>query len=215
MEKKSLHDIEQYTACVIFYVTDMACNYIKALEPYIPEQDKETKRIWKALYKRYRTFFRDSNKVYGNGVSFIADFSSIVDDSTEACLQELEDSILNKLVIRNIENAEFISKVEIARVCTDFAVTSTGSMIKAMKEYDINATLCDTFNLTELLRVVNNFYLWVTRKIRGLNININENDEVTNAAKTLYESIMQYDNFIKAYQYAVENDKKIDYESKD
>lgn len=208
MGNKSLHDIEQYTACVIFYVTDMACNYIKALEPYIPEQDKETKRIWKALYKRYRTFFRDSNKVYGNGVSFIADFSSIVDDSTEECLTMLEESILEKLESYEVDNSEFIAKVEIARVCTDFAVTSTGSMIKAMKEYEINATLCDTFNLTELLGVVNNFYLWVTRKIRGINININENDEVTNAAKTLYESIMQYDNFIKAYQYAVENDKK-------
>ena len=208
MGNKSIHDIEQYTACVIFYVTDMACNYIKVLEPYIPEQDRETKRIWKALYKRYRTYFRESNKVYGNGVNFIADFSSIVDDSTEECLTVLEESILEKLESHEVDNSEFISKVEIARICTDFAVTSTGSMIKAMKEYDINATLCDTFNLTELLRVVNNFYLWVTRKIRGLNININENDEVTIATKALYEGIMQYDNFIKAYQYAVDNDKK-------
>lgn len=213
MNENGIHDIEQYTACVIFYSTDLAYNRIKDLERFIATHDRETKRIWWALYKRYKNYFCESNKCQGDGVAFIAHFSEIMDEKVDACLDGLKTYIEKELKDRNIRDADFIAALEIARIATQFAVNITDSMINIMNEKGIRTQLHEIFDLKNTLKVITNFYEWVTRHVADQQIGIGQNGELLESIRTLYKSIMEYDNFVEAYQYALKEDKK--YGSKD
>ena len=211
MNEKGLHDIEQYTACVIFYATDLACNKVKDCASFIDKQDKETKRIWWALYKRYKNYFYESGKVQGNGVRFIAHFSEIMDDKVDSCLDSLTEYIERELEAKCIEDYEFIAHVEVARICVQFAVNVTNSMIRIMEERKIKTELSHVFDLTEMLDIINNFYYWITRKI-DIQVGV-DSEKLLTSIRTLYSSIMEYNNFVEAYKYAIKEEES--YESKD
>lgn len=208
MNEKKFKNVRHYTDYVIFYSTDLAYNRIKDLEPYVKSSDKETKRIYWALYKRFKNFFSESIRIQGNGELFVANFSEIIDEGVDSCLEELQDFILNELLKHKVDDAEFIASTEVARICTEFAVAVVKDMDDIMKnDLGLLTELCDIFDLSETLKILDNFYSWITRKVVDRKIEIGSNGEIESFIKRLYESVMELEHFERAYNYAIKETK--------
>lgn len=205
MSKDFEEGIVRYTSMVVIYSTDMAYNYIKALEPLIVNQDKETKRIYGALRKRYKRFFHYANEIYKEDVGFIADYSSIIDDKIDPIIEEFTKFVNESLLSSNVVNSELIAKTEMARVLTHFSVVCVDCMEQVMKESKIPTGVSNVFKMNESASALDDLYSWVTRKITT-NININENGEVQEFLKKLQNNVMAFDTFAKAYNEASQID---------
>lgn len=209
MNEREIHSVERYTSFVIFYSTDLAYNRIKYLELFVKNSDKETRRIYWALYKRFKNYFAESIKMQGNGVSFVANCSEIIDEGVDSCLEEMQEYILNELNKHEVEDAEFIAATEVARICTEFAVIVVKDMNDIMnKKMGIHTEMCDIFDLSETLKIVDNFYYWITRKVADRNIEIGPNGEIEDYIKRLYSNIMELEHFERAYHYAIKEGNK-------
>lgn len=213
MKLNSVSDLEQYTAFVVMYTTDYAYNRIKDCEQFIQVRDKETKRIWSALHKRYRNYFHETNKMEGNGMRFVAFFSEHMDEKIDYCIDSLRDFIIRGLIDKDVEYARFFAYVEIARICTDFAIYLTQSMIGILKECKIQTKMDDIFDMRPTMKALDDFNSWITRKVSAHSIEICDTGTLTKALDTYKNSIMEYNSFVESYKYAIEEDKK--YESKD
>lgn len=208
MELKSVADLEQYTAFVVMYTTDYAYNRIKDCEQFIQGRDKETKRIWSALYKRYRRYFNEASKMEGNGLRFVAFFSEHMDEKIDSCMDSLREFIIKGLKEKNVENAEFFAYVEVARICTDFAIYLTQSMIEILNECKIQTKMDDIFDMRPTMKALDDFNSWITRKVSSQRIAMCDTGTLTDALNTYKNSIMEYGSFVESYKYAIEEDKK-------
>lgn len=208
MKPTRVSDLEQYTACVVFYTTDFAYNRIKDCEQFIPNRDKETKRIWGALYKRYRNYFHQTCSMEVCGINFIAFFSEHMDDKIDSCIDGLRDFMTKELEGRNIADASFFAHVEIARICTDFAIYITNSMIGILKECKIETNMDPIFDMRATMKALDDFNSWITRKISSQQIAICDTDRLVATLDTYKKSIMEYESFLESYKYAIEEEKK-------
>ena len=208
MKLKSVADLEQYTAFVVMYTTDYAYNRIKDCERFVQGKDKETKRIWSALYKRYRNYFHEANKTEGNEIRFIAFFSEHMDEKVDSCMDALREFIIKELKEKNVEDAEFFAYVELARICTDFAIYLTHSMIGILKECKIQARMDDIYDMRATMKALDDFNSWITRKVAAQKIAVCDTGTLTDALNTYKNSIMEYGSFVESYKYAIEEDKQ-------
>lgn len=205
MSKDFVEGIVRYTSMVVIYSSDMAYNYIKALEPLVAKQDRETKRIYGALRKRYKRFFYYANEIYKEDAGFVADYSSIIDDKIDPIIEEFTDFVNTSLISNHVDNAELIAKVEMARVLTHFSVVCVDCMEKVMEESKIQTGVSHVFKMHESASALDDLYVWVTRKLER-NININENGEVQEFLKKLQNNVMAFDTFAEAYNEASQID---------
>ena len=208
MKLKSVADLEQYTAFVVMYTTDYAYNRIKDCEQFIHDKDKETKRIWGALYRRYRNYFREGAKMEGNGMRFIAFFSEHMDEKVDSCMDSLRDYMELELTKRNVEDASFFAYVEVARICTDFALYLAHSMIGILKERKIHTKMDPIFDMKATMKALDDLNAWITRKVSAQRIEICDTGTLTDALNKYKSSIMEYESFLESYKYAIEEDKK-------
>lgn len=205
MSKDFEEGIVRYTSMVVIYSTDMAYNYIKALEPFIEHQDKETRRIYGALRKRYKRFFHYANDIYKEDVGFVADYSSIIDDRIDPIIEEFTEFVNDALESKKVPDAELIARTEMARVLTHFAVISVDCMEQVMKESKIPTGVSNVFKMKDSASALDDLYGWVSRKVH-CDININENGEVQEFLNKLSTNVMAFDKFAEAYQQASQID---------
>lgn len=201
MNKEREDSIIRYASMVVIYSTDMAYNYIKALEPIVSYQDKETRRIYSALSKRYKRFFHTASDLYKEDEGFIADYSSIIDDRIDPMIESFTKHVYGLLRKNNIDNSELIAKTEMARALTILAVLCVDSMREVIRQCKMNVDITSIFDMKESEKALNDLYRWVTRKIT-CTIDLNENGEVKEFLDKVSSNIMAYDKFLEAYREA-------------
>ena len=201
MSEKVKVNLARYTTLIVIYTTDMAYNAIKSLEPLLPADDKEAKRIYGALRKRYRNFFYYADKAYEGDAEMIGDFSEVIDERIDPIIEEFSEYIIRRLKQYNVENAELIAKTEIARVQTQFSVVCVEQMESILKEYDSNCNISEVFRMSEAAKALDDLYYWITRKLE-LTLNINENGEVREFMERLKDNITNLNKYIEAYEIA-------------
>ena len=201
MSEKVKVNLARYTTLIVIYTTDMAYNAIKSLEPLLPEGDKEAKRIYGALRKRYKNFFYYADKAYEEDAEMIGDFSEVIDERIDPIIGEFSEYVIRRLKEYNIDNAELIAKTEIARVQTQFSIVCVEQMQKILKEYDKNCNISEIFRMHEAAKALDDLYYWVTRKME-LTLNINENGEIREFMERLNSNITNLNKYIEAYEIA-------------
>ena len=201
MSEKVKVNLARYTTLIVIYTTDMAYNAIKSLEPLLPDGDKEAKRIYGALRKRYKNFFYYADKAYEEDAEMIGDFSEVIDERIDPIIGEFSEYVIRRLKEYNIDNAELIAKTEIARVQTQFSIVCVEQMQKILKEYDKNCNISEIFRMHEAAKALDDLYYWVTRKME-LTLNINENGEIREFMERLNSNITNLNKYIEAYEIA-------------
>lgn len=201
MSEKVKVNLVRYTTLIVIYTTDMAYNAIKSLEPLLPEGDKEAKRIYGALRKRYKNFFYYADKAYEEDAEMIGDFSEVIDERIDPIINEFSEYVIRRLREYNIDNAELIAKTEIARVQTQFSIVCVEQMQKILKEYDKNCNISEIFRMHEAAKALDDLYYWITRKME-LTLNINENGEIREFMERLNNNITNLNKYIEAYEIA-------------
>jgi hypothetical protein len=195
-----------YSIYTMLAVNDLACNAIKDIKPYVENKDKETKKIYRALLKRVKIFFTYTYKVIGDGSVFLSNYNEKIDELNDKDDTTLVKGVKYVLGRHKIQDDGLILKTIIATAYTEYSCANIRALCEKMKEEKIDCGRLDTWELKDIKRVMQNMYLWVTRKVpRDV---LDEINQLVNPFITkIGLNIGNYDHFIQAYEYALKESK--------
>ena len=196
-----------YSVYTMLYSNDLACNYIKQIKELIPSEDKEAKRIFGALEKRYKRYFRTIDKLCGKGLMFYADYNGeiddIIDESKEIYIQAVKDAYNAKDAV----NSEYYTRIEIARSFLDLSISTIDSICDDLSKNGKECSNLKTYRLLDMQNIMKNFAKWAYRKI-DFDIDFNEMESVTSSFDKFADILFDYRSFEKAYETAVRYEKE-------
>lgn len=186
------------------YSNDMVCNSIKDLECYVRDKDKETKKIYGALSKRVNEYFKKTNNLLKDNSYFLADFSAHIDDYVDESLRDLRLFIYENYVSAGIEDAEYLSQLEVTRSMCSISQEHIDCIQKQLVRECLLPKRLEYGNMTELFRILNNLCLWSYRKIdKATMVNFNK-EELAAKINDVMHGIFNFERFNNAYAYAHE-----------
>lgn len=208
MEAPKNSNAALYAMYLTMYANDTACNCIYDIKPYVANKDKETIKIYGALKKRADSYFELVRKVIKiKGLYFIADFNGIIDEYVDSATEMLVKTIRGCLRKHNIEDDGLLYTTIVAHVLTDFAINNTRGFSSSLKRTDPKMRGLDNWTITEIQRVMTNFYLWVCRKIPN-NVLKEMNNLVAPVTILYANGITNIPNFERAYKTALAREKE-------
>lgn len=191
-----------YAVYSMLFVNDMACNCIKDIEPFMKDKDKETVKIYGALKKRAIKYLRQMGDICGEGMSFVAEYCSYIDEFNEENLSNLRNAIKNEYDKAGVKDSDYLAHVEIARSMVEYSISLIDSLCKKMNEQKIDSRGLGWYRLTDVGRVMKNFTTWAYRHI-DVEVNFNSNKELVSFFDRLNKEICSYKTFTEAYEYAI------------
>lgn len=198
-----------YSVYTMLYANDLACNYIKVIKGLIPETDKEAKKIYGALMKRVKNYFKAIATISDSGIYFLADFLAEIDDIVEADIENYKKALNDAFKGEETANIEYFTAVEMGRSFADLSVMTIQDICNSLAERKIDIGGISYWKLLEVQKIVNNFAKWVYRKAI-VKIDLNECKGVVESFDKLRNTLCDYKNFEKAYESAIrfENERK-------
>lgn len=197
-----------YSTYNILYINDLACNLVKELEPFIPNDDKEAKKIYYALLKRARKYFGMVDKIIGDKVYYLADYFGEMDDISDSLVQNFQHEIECEYENAKIDNCSLYAKVETMRSMCDFAKYTSEIIISRIKRITKKADVLNFYNIEEVVRIANNLANWMYRKIpKGIEVKFNKDSRTIKSLEKLNEALLDFENFKTSYYKALEYEK--------
>lgn len=154
------------------YVNDLACSCILEMFDEIKEKDKETQKIYRALYKRMIAYQKEINSKVKKicPPDDFAEFTSMMDDNIQPILDSLYEAVTSELNNNNVNDAEFIAKAEVARTMVDYSIFSLKTRALECRRYDTECLLLYDLKLDDIKKVVTNLSDWCMRNIKGIDL---------------------------------------------
>lgn len=190
------------------YSNDMICNCIKELSPYISTRDKETRKIYGALMKRVSNYFKETNKLLGDSSYFLADFSSYLDEHVDDSLNRLKDLICDKYTEAGISDADFLSRLEVARSMCSISIENIDYIQKQLVKEKFLPKRFEYGNFLEIFKILNNLCLWSYRHVDKQQMVNFSKEELCNSINSVIGGIFDIDIFNEAYSYAARIEKE-------
>lgn len=171
--KKEITEVELLTLATyqILYVNDLAINAINELGGLVSCRGKEDKRIYGALSRRIRKYNAEINNIIGSNMAFFSEFNLAMDELIEDKYKEYKESIYNVYQARQIEDANYLSYVEVARSMTEYAVLVNKKTVEGLLRITDKCLSLKHYRLTELQTICENFADWCYRKVEGFDLN--------------------------------------------
>lgn len=192
-----------YATYTILYANDTACNAVLELEKFIENEDKETKKIYRALKRRALDYIRYFNNLAGEHSWFTSDFFSMMDDCVGSYVDDIYSLLETYISKCGAEKPKLYAKLEQVRMLCHIAVEIHNSFMKECKAHNINTYNLQSYRLGELKRVSDNLSSWTDRHFKAYNpCNINDNKELIEAMHKANKAMMSFDNFTEAYNYS-------------
>lgn len=190
------------------YSNDMVCNSIKDLERYVRDKDKETQKIYGALHKRVGEYFKKTNKILNESSYFLADFSAYLDDYVDDALFNLRSFIYSNYVDAGIDDAEYLSCLEMTRSMCAISCEHIDGIQKQLVKENLLPHRFEYGNMTDMFRILNNLCLWSYRKIdKNIMVDFNK-EELGNKINEVMSGIFSFERFNAAYSYAQNLEKE-------
>lgn len=206
---KQEENVMLYATYNVLYVNDIACNLVKELIFDIDDKDKETKKIFGALLKRAKEYFKKVESIIGTRIDYFADYCGEMDDICDPYIDKFRNDLYETYSSHNIENSLWYAKVETMRSMCELAVHSNKHLVERISVKYPRAKWLNYYLIEDILKVANNFTHWVYRKVpKDISIDFNKDSDVMISFRELNTALMEYDNFEKCYLQAIEYEKE-------
>lgn len=186
---------------LILWLNDCATNLIKDIEYDIKFKDKETRKIYGALKRRINIYQHEIHSIVGdNKAEFFANFNEAMDDTFMPLINDIKKEILKLYVEHDINDADYLSMVEIARFMTEYSCKVNINCVRDMYKLTDKAVSLRSYRLTELNQIMENFANWSYRNCPFFNLN--DQSEVLNKFYILDNAIGEIQNTLNAIEVA-------------
>ena len=190
-----------YATYVIIYANDTACNSVLELETFIKDEDKETKKIYRALKRRAIGYIRFFNELVGELSWNTSEYFSSMDEKTEVFVDGIYKEIECLLVECGAEKPKLYAKLEQVRILCHIAVEIHNSLMKECLKNNIKTYNLKCYSLKELKKVADSLSSWADRHFKSKIVcDISENNRVLDIVREINESLMSYENFFSSYE---------------
>lgn len=208
MEEKDEQLLVKYAMFTILYCNNLVYNCIVDLKPFVDEKDKETKKIYGALYKRMRNYYCTiRNIAEKEGNEFFGCYNSLVDDINDDTMEEYRDSIIEAYYKGGIKEYEFLGYLETARSMFYFSVSTIDAIIEKFNKKGIKVNSLKRYSLQCYSRVIDNLVKWCYRyavKEVSETLDLTKDKDVMDNFAKINENLLNFDTFYKCYNKAIE-----------
>ena len=190
-----------YATYVIIYANDTACNAALELEKHVADEDKETKKIYRALKRRAIGYIRFFNELVGELSWNTSEYFSSMDEKTEVFVDGIYKEIECLLVECGAEKPELYAKLEQVRILCHIAVEIHNSLMKECLKNNIKTYNLKCYSLKELKKVADSLSSWADRHFKSkIMCDISGNNKVLDIVREINKSLMSYENFFSSYE---------------
>lgn len=197
-----------FATYISLYVNDIACNAVNDIERFVNRKDKKALKRWRELKgytSYYFTHFRKTVKM--GGLYFVSNFNEVLDECADKPIKQLETAIRYCLKRHNIVDSGLASKTILAHILTEFAVTTVRSFCEKLQELEIPFSGLEGWRITKIQMATREFYFRALRDIPN-DVLKEMSNMVAAIVSLLTEEVAKYENFKRAYEYAIEEEKR-------
>lgn len=195
----------KYAMYSILYMNDMVCNHIRFIEKDLP-QNKEIKRLYRALENRAYDYFSKIKKIIGEDSTwFFADYNATMDEVIDPLVDEYKENICRVYTKYNIPNSDFYARIETLRSLTDISIIAGEHLVEKVTNISERNKALKQYLLVDVHKIVQEFATKIYKPINQT-IDLNEDKEVIGSLNKVYTELLDYKNFIKSYTKAGENE---------
>lgn len=197
-----------FATYISLYVNDIACNAVNDIERFVNRKDKKALKRWRELKgytSYYFTHFRRTVKM--GGLYFVSNFNEVLDECADKPVKQLETAIRYCLKRHNIVDDGLASRTILAHILTEFAVTTVQSFCDKLKELEIPFSGLLGWRINKIQMATREFYFRALRHIPN-DVLKEMSDMIAPIVSLLTEEVAKYENFRRAYEYAIEEEKK-------
>lgn len=197
-----------FATYISLYVNDIACNAVRDIEKYVNRKDKKALKRWRELDKEvsyYFTHFRKTVKM--EGLYFVSNFNEVLDECADKPITQLETAIKYCLRRHNLKDNGLAIKTLLAHILTEFAVTTVQSFCEKLESEQIPFRGLKGWCISKIQMATREFYF---RALREINNDILKeiSNMITPIISLLTKEIAKYENFERAYEYAIKEEEK-------
>ena len=197
-----------FATYISLYVNDIACNAVRDIEKYVNRKDKKALKRWRELDKEvshYFTHFRKTVKM--EGLYFVSNFNEVLDECADKPITQLETAIKYCLRRHNLKDDGLAIKTLLAHILTEFAVTTVQSFCEKLESEQIPFRGLKGWCISKIQMATRGFYFRALREIN--NVVLKEiSNIITPIISLLTAEIAKYENFERAYEYAIKEEEK-------
>lgn len=157
----------------VLYVNELCNVCVLDLNTMMPNRDSETKKIYKAAFKRVREYQKIVNKISSTSGNIYSNFCDLFDVYVMPVLKEYQESIEEYLdtLPGGFGNTYFLSHVEVARSMTHYSIWETAYRVADSFKYTNNAISLSQYKQKELFSILTNLTKWCFRKAPDIDYN--------------------------------------------
>lgn len=157
----------------VLYVNELCNVCVLDLNTMMPNRDSETKKIYKAAFKRVREYQKIVNKISSTSGNIYSNFCDLFDVYVMPVLKEYQESIEEYLdtLPGGFGNTYFLSHVEVARSMTHYSIWETAYRVADSFKYTNNAISLSKYKQKELFIILTNLTKWCFRKAPDIDYN--------------------------------------------
>lgn len=157
----------------VLYVNELCNVCVLDLNTMMPNRDSETKKIYKAAFKRVREYQKIVNKISSTSGNIYSNFCDLFDVYVMPVLKEYQESIEEYLdtLPGEFGNTYFLSHVEVARSMTHYSIWETAYRVADSFKYTNNAISLSKYKQKELFIILTNLTKWCFRKAPDIDYN--------------------------------------------
>ena len=190
-----------YATYVIIYANDTACNSVLELETFIQDEDKETKKLYRALKRRALGYIRYFNNLVGELSWFTSEYFGSMDEGNIDLIDDMYDELERYLVECGAEKPQLYAKLEQVRLLSHIAVEIHNSLMKECSKNNISTYNLKSYRLSELKRVSDNLSEWADRHFKAKTpCDMSSNKRLVEMLTKIHKSLMSYENFFNSYE---------------
>lgn len=189
-----------YGIYTILYINDTACFSIQQLNKDVMCRDKESKKVYNALRRRCHAYLMDIEKIIGEDMDGYVAYCTEMDDICNNTYVEFKESLMNAYKNANIEDCEYLSKVETMRSIVGLSVETCINIAEKIQKYNQKAKAFEKYALLDIQRVANNFATWSYRNVpKDARIELGKESKTVEIFNRLSELLVDYNSFEKSY----------------
>lgn len=187
-DEVAIANLENFCTYQVLYMNDCACNAILALGSDIPKMNYKTKRptiLYEAMKKRINTYFSAINRSTFD-LNSLASLFERLDELVDAKITKVRHSIDGMLAANNIENHEWIAKVETARILLSYAKVTAEGIADEIRQYSPRAYMLRSTLPKDLMDIMDSFcdYVQIAAHINQ-GIDLNECQDIVDAVDAI------------------------------
>ena len=141
------------------------------------------------------------------GLYFVSNFNEVLDECADKPVKQLETAVKYCLKRHNVADDGLASKTILAHILTEFAVTTVQSFCDKLQELEIPFSGLLGWRITKIQMATREFYFRALRNIPN-DVLKEMSNMVAPIVSLLTEEVAKYENFRRAYEYAIEEERK-------